>query len=109
MQGPVWLPAVDRLFFVSNRLGDLSTPNQHVEMWTLNPSTLALAQLQPSVPILTANGATNWSPTEVLVTQQVISTALQQDLNCPCQQKSALSACMFHTSGALERSSGGRK
>jgi hypothetical protein len=84
MQGPVWLPAAHRLFFVSNRLGDLSTSDQHVEMWTLDPATLALARLQPRAPILVANGATNWGPTEVLVTQQVLFAPLQHCLHMAC-------------------------
>lgn len=52
MQGPVWLPAVNKLFFVSNRLGDQSTSNQHVQLWTLDPSTLRSAQVQPSFTML---------------------------------------------------------
>ena len=71
MQGPVWLPAINRLVFASNRLGDLKTSDQHVELWTLDPTTLATKRIKPSMPILVANGATNWSPSEVLVIQQV--------------------------------------
>ena len=32
---------------------------------------LRMAQVEPSRPILLGNGATNWSPQEVLVLQQV--------------------------------------
>ena len=70
-QGPVWLPEVNRLFFVSNRLGDQATSDQHVELWTLDPTTLATRQITPSIPLLMGNGATNWSPSEVLVLSQV--------------------------------------
>ena len=82
VQGPVWLPAVNRLFFVSNRLGDLETADQHVELWTLDPATLATRRIQPSMPILMANGATNWSPSEVLVTQQVRGCMVRSGMLC---------------------------
>ena len=70
-QGPVWLPEVNRLFFVSNRLGDQATPDQHVQLWTLDPTSLVTKQVTPSIPLLMGNGATNWSPSEVLVLSQV--------------------------------------
>ncbi|CAL8467156.1 g6692 [Coccomyxa elongata] len=69
-EGPVWLPAIGKLFFVSNRLGDTDSSNQYVELWLLDPETLETTQVQPKVPILVANGATNWSPNEVLILQQ---------------------------------------
>ena len=71
LQGPVWLPELHKLFFVSNRLGNQETTDQHVEMWTLDPETLETQEVVPSTPILMANGATNWAPTKVLVEQQV--------------------------------------
>ena len=75
-QGPVWLPAIGKLFYVSNRLGDTESSNQYVELWLLDLQTLETTQVQPKVPILVANGATNWSPSEVLILQQVGSPAL---------------------------------
>lgn len=69
-EGPVWLPSIRKLFFVSNRLGDTESTDQYVELWMLDPETLETTQVQPKVPILVANGATNWSPSEVLVLQQ---------------------------------------
>ena len=71
VQGPVWLPELQKLFFVSNRLGNQETTDQRVEMWTLDPETLETQEVVPSMPILMANGATNWAPTKVLVEQQV--------------------------------------
>lgn len=70
-QGPVWLPAINKLFFVSNRLGDVDATDQYVELWTLDPETLETSQVEPRMPILMGNGATNWSPSEVLVLAQV--------------------------------------
>lgn len=71
LQGPVWLPELQKLFFVSNRLGNQDTTEQRTELWTLDPETLETQEIVPSMPILTANGATNWAPTKVLVEQQV--------------------------------------
>ena len=71
LQGPVWLPELQKLFFVSNRLGNQETTDQHVEIWTLDPETLETREVAPSMPILMANGATNWAPTKVLLEQQV--------------------------------------
>jgi hypothetical protein len=68
----VWLPAIGRLFVVSNRLGNHDTADQRTEMWLINPQTLDTEHLRPDSPILVANGATNWSPQEVLVLQQVL-------------------------------------
>ncbi len=70
-QGPVWLPAIGKLFFVSNRLGDKEGTDQYVELWLLDPETLETSQVRPIVPIIMGNGATNWSPSEVLITSQV--------------------------------------
>ncbi|KAK9916371.1 hypothetical protein WJX75_001964 [Coccomyxa subellipsoidea] len=69
-EGPVWLPAINKLFFVSNRLGDVDATDQYVELWTLDPETLETSQVEPRMPILMGNGATNWSPSEVLVLAQ---------------------------------------
>ena len=74
MQGPVWLPELQKQFFVSNRLVNQETTDQRVEMWTLDPETLETQEIVPSMPILMANGATNWAPTKVLVEQQVEDT-----------------------------------
>ena len=71
VQGPVYLPAINSVFFISNRLGDQQSADQHAEMWLLNLETLETSEVLPSVPILIPNGATNWAPQEVLVTQQV--------------------------------------
>lgn len=71
LQGPVWLPELHKLFFVSNRLGNRETTDQHVQMWTLDPESMETQEVVPSTPILMANGATNWAPTKVLVEQQV--------------------------------------
>ena len=71
LQGPVWLPELHKLFFVSNRLGNQETTDQRTELWTLDPETLARQEIVPSQPILMANGATNWAPSKVLVEQQV--------------------------------------
>ncbi len=62
---------LQKLFFVSNRLGNQDTTEQRTELWTLDPETLETQEIVPSMPILTANGATNWAPTKVLVEQQV--------------------------------------
>ena len=67
----MWLPELHRLFFVSNRLGNQETTDQRTELWTLDPETLETKEVVPSQPILTANGATNWAPSKVLVEQQV--------------------------------------
>ena len=56
---------------MSNRLGNQETTDQHIEMWTLDPETLETQEIKPSMPILMANGATNWAPTKVLLEQQV--------------------------------------
>ena len=80
-QGPVWLPEVNRLFFVSNRLGNQDTSDQHVELWTLDPTTLVTKQITPSIPLLMGNGATNWSPSEVLVLSQVCALHATQALS----------------------------
>ena len=71
LQGPVWLPELHKLFFVSNRLGNQETSDQRTELWMLDPETLETQEIVPSQPILTANGATNWAPSKVLVEQQV--------------------------------------
>ena len=67
----MWLPELHKLFFVSNRLGNQETTDQRTELWTLDPETLETQEVVPSQPILTANGATNWAPSKVLVEQQV--------------------------------------
>ncbi|EIE26814.1 calcium-dependent phosphotriesterase [Coccomyxa subellipsoidea C-169] len=69
-EGPVWLPAIGKLFFVSNRLGDTGGTDQYAELWLLDPETLETSQVRPRVPIIMGNGATNWSPSEVLITSQ---------------------------------------
>lgn len=70
----MWLPELHKLFFVSNRLGNQETTDQRTELWTLDPETLETQEIVPSTPILTANGATNWAPSKVLVEQQVSAT-----------------------------------
>lgn len=56
---------------VSNRLGNTDTADQRTELWLIDPATMETEQINPDIPILVANGATNWSPHEVLVIQQV--------------------------------------
>ena len=75
----MWLPELHKLFFVSNRLGDQETTDQRTELWALDPETLETQEIVPSTPILTANGATNWAPSKVLVEQQV-SAAISDGL-----------------------------
>eukprot|EP00878_Enallax_costatus_P016254 GHUV01017049.1.p1 GENE.GHUV01017049.1~~GHUV01017049.1.p1 ORF type:complete len:305 (+),score=68.28 GHUV01017049.1:266-1180(+) len=73
-EAPVALRGLNKLFFVSNRLGDKDSANQHIQLQTLDLSTgqveLLPQELSDQLPM--PNGATNWPGTDdsfVLLTQ----------------------------------------
>jgi gluconolactonase len=73
-EAPVGIRGLNKLFFVSNRLGDKDSPNQHIQLQTLDLSSghveVLPSQLTNQLPM--PNGATNWPGTDdcfVLLTQ----------------------------------------
>eukprot|EP00879_Flechtneria_rotunda_P022781 GHRR01024058.1.p1 GENE.GHRR01024058.1~~GHRR01024058.1.p1 ORF type:complete len:336 (+),score=102.05 GHRR01024058.1:606-1613(+) len=61
-EAPVFVRGLNKLFFVSNRLGDHNSTNQRIELRTLdlesNKAELLPAELAEQLPM--ANGAINW-------------------------------------------------
>ncbi|OQV11823.1 hypothetical protein BV898_13879 [Hypsibius exemplaris] len=75
-EAPVWIPATNELFFVSNRLqasnqsvSDPSQP-QHIQMSKLNLGTKAVTAFHSNPDILMANGAIRISEDEIVVCSQ---------------------------------------
>jgi len=54
-EAPVFLPKSNEVFFVSNRLGNLSSEDQHVELHAIDLATFAVRDIPSTIPM--ANGA----------------------------------------------------
>ncbi|KAF6263580.1 calcium-dependent phosphotriesterase [Scenedesmus sp. NREL 46B-D3] len=73
-EAPVYLDKLNKLFFVSNRLGDRDSAHQHIQLQTLDLACGAVEHLPQHLvkQLPMPNGATNWPATDdsfVLVTQ----------------------------------------
>eukprot|EP00882_Tetradesmus_deserticola_P001763 GHRQ01001895.1.p1 GENE.GHRQ01001895.1~~GHRQ01001895.1.p1 ORF type:complete len:364 (+),score=130.99 GHRQ01001895.1:370-1461(+) len=73
-EAPVYLEKLDKLFFVSNRLGDTDSAKQHIQLQTLDLACGAVEHLPQHLvkQLPMPNGATNWPGTDnsfVLLTQ----------------------------------------
>jgi gluconolactonase len=69
-EGTVWLESLNSIFFTSNRLGDLNSSDQYIEMWLLDVDTGRLTQLDENGIIPMPNGATRYGDDKVLVCSQ---------------------------------------
>lgn len=69
-EGTVWLEDLNSIFFTSNRLGDLNSSDQYIEMWLLEVDTGELTQLDKNGTIPMPNGATLYGDGKVLVCSQ---------------------------------------
>lgn len=69
-EGTVWLEGLNSIFFTSNRLGDLDSSDQYIEMWLLDVDTGKLIQLDKEGIIPMPNGATLYGEDKVLVCSQ---------------------------------------
>ena len=69
-EGTVWLESLNSIFFTSNRLGNLNSSDQYIEMWLLDVDTGELTQLDKNGTIPMPNGATLYGDDKVLVCSQ---------------------------------------
>mmetsp|Transcript_33604 Transcript_33604/g.66106 ORF Transcript_33604/g.66106 Transcript_33604/m.66106 type:complete len:224 (+) Transcript_33604:12-683(+) len=72
-EGGVFLPDTNEVVFSSNRYGNLSCPDQHINMTSISLDTGDVAEMSPQVDVMMANGMSippSGGSTHVLVCDQ---------------------------------------